>query len=67
MSTKKKAIKGTPSNISNNERKRVFSPQSTKDLTSVLKQTIKDRRIKKETISVIKAIDLKKIKNTSET
>ncbi len=48
-----------------NEAKRAFSPKSTKDFIDHLEQVIKDKHTRKEAISIIKALDGKKIRNTS--
>ncbi|MDE0518153.1 MAG: hypothetical protein OXH36_01155 [Bdellovibrionales bacterium] len=53
--------------LSKRERKEAFSPKSTERIVQVMKKAIKDKRVRKEIISMIRALDLKKIRNTSET
>lgn len=53
--------------LSKREKKEAFSPRTTKKIIQVMEKAIKDPRVKKEIISIIRALDLKKIRNTSET
>ena len=53
--------------LSKRERKEAFSPRSTERIIQVMKKAIKDKRVRKEIVSIIRALDLKKIRNTSET
>ena len=53
--------------FSKQEKKQAFSPESTERIVQTMKMAIKDPRVRKEAISIIKALDLKKIRNTSET
>ena len=53
--------------LSKREKKEVFSSRTTKKIIQVMEKAIKDPRVKKEIISIIRALDLKKIRNTSET
>ena len=66
---KKKTSKGIllKRNLSKRERKEAFSPRSTERIVRVMEKAIKDPRVRKEIISMIRALDLKKIRNTSET
>ena len=54
-------------NFSKQEKKQAFSPESTERIVQVMKKAIKDPRVRKEAVSIIRALDLKKIRNTSET
>ena len=53
--------------LSKRERREAFSPRSTERIVQVMKKAIKDKRVRKEIVSIIRALDLKKIRNTSET
>lgn len=53
----KEALKKTPL------RRSAVSRESTKRIVKALEQTIKDKDTRKETIRVIKAIDLQKLRN----
>ena len=53
--------------LSKRERKEAFSPRSTERVVRVMEKAIKDKRVRKEIVSMIRALDLKKIRNTSET
>ena len=53
--------------LTKRERKQAFSSRTTKNIIRAMKSTIKDPRVRKEAISMIKALDLKRIRNTSET
>lgn len=49
------------------KKKQAFSPKSTERIVETMKKAIKDPQIQKEAVSIIRALDLKKIRNTSET
>ena len=49
------------------KKKHAFSPESTERIVETMKKAIKDPQIQKEAVSIIRALDLKKIRNTSET
>ena len=51
--------------FSENEVKRATSSKPTKEFINCLEQVIKDKHARKEAVSIIKALDGKKIKNTS--
>ena len=53
--------------FTNKERKKSFSKRGTEDIVKAMKIIIKDPRERKEAVSIIKALDLKKIRNTSKT
>jgi len=53
--------------FSKKETKRSFSHEGTKSIVEAIKIIIKNPRERKEVISTIKALDLKKIRNTSKT
>ena len=53
--------------FSKKEEKHAFSPKRTKEIVQDMQKIIKDPRMKKEAISIIRTLDLKKIRNTSET
>ena len=53
--------------ILKSKKKQTFSSKSTERIVRTMKKAIDDPRIQKEAISMIKALDLKKIRNTSET
>ena len=48
-------------------KKKTFSPESTERIVQTMKKVIDDPRIQKEAVSIIRALDLKKIRNTSKT
>lgn len=54
-------------NLSNREKKQAFSSRTTGKIVRVMKNTIKDPRVRKEAVSIIRALDLKRIRNTSKT
>ena len=49
------------------KKKQAFSPESTERIVQTMKKAIDDPRIQKEAVSMIRALDLKKIRNTSKT
>ena len=51
--------------LSKNEIKKAVSYKTTQEFISFLKQIIKDKHAQKEAISIVKALDGKKIRNTS--
>ena len=53
--------------LSRRERKRAFSPRTTQNIIKVMERAIKDPRVRKEIVSIIRVLDLKKIRNTSRT
>lgn len=53
--------------LTKKEKKLAFSDRSTQRIVDVMESAIKDPRVKKEAISIIKTLDLKRIRNTSET
>ena len=53
--------------LSKREKKEAFSPRTTKKIIQVMEKAIKDPRVRKEIVSIVRALDLKKIRNTSET
>ena len=44
-----------------------FSSKGTERIIQAMESTIKDRRARKEAVSIIRALDLQKIRNTSKT
>ena len=62
-----KSMKKQTSNnqISKKDFKRAFGPQSTKKIISHVEKGIKNKYLRKDTIAFIKAVDGKKIRNTS--
>ena len=53
--------------LSKRDKKVAFSYRTTGKIVKVMENAIKDPRIRKEAVSIIKALDLKKIRNTSKT
>ena len=53
--------------FSKQDRKQSLSYRTTGRIVKAMKSTIKDSRVRKEAISMVKALDLKKIRNTSKT
>lgn len=53
--------------FSKKERKEAFSSKGTERIVRAMKSVIKDSRTRKEAVSIIKTLDLKKIRNTSKT
>ncbi len=53
--------------LSNREKKQAFSHRTTGKIVRVMNSAIKDPRVRKEAVSMIRALDLKKIRNTSKT
>ena len=53
--------------FSKKERKEAFSSKGTERIIKTMKSSIKDSRVRKEAVSIIRALDLKKIRNTSKT
>ena len=53
--------------FSKKERKEAFSPRGTERIVQSMKSTIKDSRVRREAVSIIRTLDLKKIRNTSKT
>ena len=53
--------------FSEKDRKEAFSSRGTDRIVRAMKSTIKDTKERKEAVSIIRALDLKKIKNTSKT
>ena len=53
--------------FSKKEIKRSFSHKGTKSIIEAMKAVIKDPQERKEAVSIIKALDLKKARNTSKT
>ena len=53
--------------LSKRDEKEAFSYKTTGKIVKVMEKAIKDPRVRRETVSIIKALDLKKIRNTSET
>ena len=53
--------------FSEKEKKEAFSSKGTKRIIQAMESTIKDRRARKEAVSIIRALDLQKIRNTSKT
>ena len=51
--------------LSKNEIKQAISDKTTKEFISLFKQIMNDKHTQKEAISVVKALDGKKIRNTS--
>lgn len=51
--------------FSKNEEKKAISPKATQEFINCLERIIKDKHARKEAVSVIKALDGKRIKNTS--
>ena len=54
-------------NLSKLEKRQAFSAKATESIVKTMKKAIKDRRVRDETVSMIRALDLKKIRNTSKT
>ena len=46
-------------NLSRRERKEAFLPRSTERIVQVMEKAIKDKRVRKEIVSMIRALDLK--------
>ena len=53
--------------FSKQDRKHSLSHRTTGKIVQAMKSTIKDPRVRKEAISMVKALDLKRIRNTSKT
>lgn len=53
--------------FSNKEKKEAFSSKGTERIVKAMESSIKDPRARKEAVSIIRALDLKKIRNTSKT
>ena len=53
--------------LSKLEQRQAFSAKATENIVQTMKKAIKDRRVRDETVSMIRALDLKKIRNTSKT
>ena len=51
--------------FSRKEMKRVFSPESTQEVIKLCRKMIKDKQVREQTIAFIRAVDGKKIRNTS--
>ena len=51
--------------FSRKEMKRAFSPESTKEVIKLCRKVIKDKQAREQTIAFIRAVDGKKIRNTS--
>ena len=49
------------------EKKEAFSSRGTERIVQAMKSTIKDPKVRREAVSIIRALDLKKIRNTSKT
>ena len=58
---------GQKRRFSKKEIKQAFSPKATKGIVQAMQNSIKDRRIRDEAIAMVRALDLKKIRNTSKT
>ena len=52
--------------FSKKERKTSFSHKGTQNIIEAMKAIIKDPQERKEAVSIIKALDLKKARNTSK-
>ena len=53
--------------LTKREQKRAFSPRTTGQIVQAMESAIKDSRVRKEAVSMVKALDLKRIRNTSKT
>ena len=53
--------------FSEKDKKEAFSSRGTDRIVQAMKSTIKDPKERKEAVSIIRALDLKKIRNTSKT
>ena len=53
--------------FSKKEVKHALSPRRTEEIVQDLKKIIKDPRMRREAVSIVRTLDLKKIRNTSET
>lgn len=53
--------------LSERDKKKAFSDKTTGKIVQVMESAIKNKRVKKEAVSIIRALDLKKIRNTSKT
>lgn len=52
-------------NVSRKELKKAFSPEYTKKVTEICETVIKDKQVREQTITFIRAVHGKKIRNTS--
>ena len=52
--------------VSKNEKKKAVSYKTTREFINLFKQIIDDKHIQKEAISIVKALDGQKIRNTSD-
>ena len=53
--------------FSEKDKKEAFSSKGTDRIVQAVESTIKDPKERKEAVSIIRALDLKKIRNTSKT
>ena len=53
--------------FSKKERREAFSFRRTEKIVQAMKSIIKDPKERKEAVSIIRTLDLKKIRNTSKT
>ena len=58
----KKSIKP---DLSKKAFKKAFGPQSTKEIIAIVEKSIQNKHLRKDIVTFIKAVDGKKIRNTS--
>ncbi len=53
-------------NLSKREKKQAFSSKTTGRIVQVMEDAIRDPQVRKEAVSIVRALDLKRIRNTSK-